>query len=294
LDYAVADRSKGDAPEDRRLLLLARWAGMLDVNRAAEFVHAMRQEARQKTQAEPVGDTMVREGVVSKQELAGLLRISGSVMDASSETDLASLAFEEHGGSKAKITKCRVLQAERQKQRRPVPPLAFLLIEHKVLAEIQVLALLKNQRQRGIGLLAAVRTEIGDRRKRASGPGLKALFQKGSGALWRAMAIPAAACLVIGVALLFAVRSGTALVETETQVRTTCAACGEEYKPKYREVDVPCGKCKRVYKLRIAQCRDCQTRVGSAEAMEPQVRKPGDTEPFRVFCIRCYQLTDVP
>jgi hypothetical protein len=272
-DYALADRSGGPAPEDRRLGLLARWAGLLHVNQVTEALNAMKRAAASGRTVRPIGDLLIENKWLDEARLSALLRVSATPRDAQAERLFCDVAVQNKFLRPELAEAALADQAGLQRNGQQAPFVGFLLIEKEYMAEPHVAAILKAQDRRGKGLLPEVRQALAA----SPGRGAAAGAEPGRRTWRRSPVVAAAAVVVIVVALIQMRRFTSGPSPPRGRGEVICEKCGRTGVIRLRgEGPYACPHCGEREAWWAVRCRKCKLKF-------PCKRPGGDPPP----CPRC-------
>ena len=159
LDYELADRSQGYALEDIRFGKIAQWCGLITPKQYALALKRQEQMADGNGSRPPLGDVLVRDGALSKKQVAIVLRVRSRARPEDGDNEFAQLAVATGQLSREQAAACAELQNQMAAEGRDVPPLCLLAYEKRYLQENQVVALLRSQARDGSGLVQDMRDE---------------------------------------------------------------------------------------------------------------------------------------
>jgi predicted Zn-ribbon and HTH transcriptional regulator len=164
VDYSLADRSKGYAIEDIRFAKMALWGGLIT---ATQYNHALsRQKALADAKAEVphIGRILVDMGAITEYQMEAVLEVRCKPRPGADDIDIGRLSVANQYCTEKQIRECEIQQNQAKKEGRDTPPMCFLLLERRYLKDNQLLAILKSEQKRRMGIIHEVQAAVEERK----------------------------------------------------------------------------------------------------------------------------------
>jgi ribosomal protein S27E len=164
VDYYVAKRSEGYARADVRFAQWARWIHLITPNQYERaFVKQNRQIQSGQT-PDPIHEIMVEENWIGSEQAVGLLEYLSLPRPSENDEEFLDVLRRKCDVDWDKVQKAKKLQRKAVKKCHEVPPICQLLMEKRVITEVQMLSVLKDLSQGETGDLYDARQMAGDRK----------------------------------------------------------------------------------------------------------------------------------
>lgn len=150
LDYALADRTHGFAPEDIRFGQLAKWAGLITQSQYARALSLQQQLARRNHVPPHIAQIMISEGILKSTQASAIFQVMCKPRPAADDDLFAQMVLRNNLTGVGNIEECRRAQKQMAKGRHEVPPLGQLMFEKRYLNENQVQAVYRKMRGQGV------------------------------------------------------------------------------------------------------------------------------------------------
>ena len=160
-DYTVADRSHGPAVEDGRLGRLAFYAGWATDEEIKRCLRIQQNAVAQGKPAPKFGEVAAREGVLSNDQVAALLRIQGVHRPRDVDTSFGAVAVKAGFITQGQLDETLDEQTRLLAEREEAPLVGMMLEEKGFLTPAQVKAILDLQAKYNRGALSAIYMEEG-------------------------------------------------------------------------------------------------------------------------------------
>ena len=265
IDYSIADRSKGYAMEDIRFAKMALWAGLIT---ATQYNHALSKQktiADEKGDAPHIGRILVDMGAISEYAMEAVLEVRCKPRPGGDDVDLGRLAVANNYCPEKQVKECEMLMNQAKKAGRDTPALAFLLLERRYVKENQLLAILRSQHKRRLGMIHEVQVAVQEGKPLST-------MEKYVGMKGDPQRKYRIAAVVGGVGLLLLIWLGWFLLPYltpylpslgGTKIGYRCELCGEAFMARESAtVPIICKLCGRKGAIYGYHCRKCGTIYG--------------------------------
>jgi DNA-directed RNA polymerase subunit RPC12/RpoP len=164
VDYSIADRSKGYAIEDIRFAKIALWSGLIAATQYNDALSRQKAMADRKEQVPHIGRILVDSKAIQESNMEAILEVRCKSRPSADDVDFAKLAMGNNYCTEQQVKECEAIMAQCKRQGRDTPPMACLLLERRYIKENQLLAILKSQQKRRLGIIHDVQVAVEERK----------------------------------------------------------------------------------------------------------------------------------
>jgi len=160
--YAIADRTKGAAVEDKRFGQLAKWRGLISEEEYDEALERQGAIAESGRPAPDIGSILVSKGLLTNEQVDGILYVFGLGRPTNSDFEFGECVREHRFISREDHEAAQREQKKLEQTRYNAPPLPYILLDKRLITEQRVAAVLELLRRAGLGILGEYDRAMGD------------------------------------------------------------------------------------------------------------------------------------
>ena len=268
--------SGGRPVEEDRFARMAMWGHLITSAQFAECVEEQKQRAGEGRDVPSLPHLFIEKGYIRSDQADAILKVMTSRSADQWRNQFGQVALRKEFITEEQLRECLEFQTKLVMSTGAAPFLGHILIEHGYMAEAQVLAILRAQEQRHIGVLHDLEAELLPARARVA-----QLLRRHPYIVWGVLA-------ALGIVVAATVGAiGHAVASAPTTYELICDRCGHYGRATAGSLTRPCPHCGKGQMCTVLWCAKCGIEFPL------KVRTVAGRTPWLEGCPKCGTLDHV-